>query len=738
MNEFAFKNLDSNAEIIIPLSANIIYIYGGNGTGKTTFSRQFSSKIENSRVFNVDFINKNVYIVDTDGAKMDPTTKENFSKLFISEQAVKFASEMMKVKEINKTIEPLKSSSNNRLNQILKSHQLDSNFDLEKLTLKLSTSKLEFNFNESIENNKTGIEFSNVLETGINSDQEMITKIKQYKANDIMKKIHEIINTTTSLKEIFVEDNFIVNLNGLLLEFNTAVEYIKIIEKDFNKSKNSQLFKKWIEDGLKIHEDQTTCLFCGTQNIEPSLERWKELIENKKVDIKKNILSKIKKAKEDFNIIISNKGVYESIIPLIISTIEKLQGKILDLENEINQNLKVKLIDVVIEKDLVESKIEAAYYEIITYLLNQDLMGYFFPFYYSIYLQNEQNRLEKQANSESDKFSKSTNEAIDNVAKKLGLEKDLKIFLETRKGSIPRMSIGPADKSIKIGTFSEGQIHKLALAIFFADILIKDKTYDFIVLDDPIISLDVVAYHKLKSFIIYELKDKYKKSIILTHNIGFLLIMLSNLIRESDKLTESELLELKPTEYVKIPIQTIAKDDIILFKNAIDNSTDMNDVSLWYWMIEKIARHFMDIKLSILGIVSFSDVNEDLSKIFIGDNLTRVQVIHKQIIETSKSTTSSICDIKIALENLNLFCTELGFPNVISDSSLSVFKDGFSGDLLVVKDPIAKSLEFSIIKEGHKIVFNNSKENSFLKDYIMHPRHQITESLVAFEAQIDN
>ena len=85
MNEFVFRNLDSKKDIAIPVEKNIVYIYGGNGTGKTTFSKQFYEKVENTKVFNDDFINRNVYIVDTDGAKTDSTNQDNFSKLFVSE-----------------------------------------------------------------------------------------------------------------------------------------------------------------------------------------------------------------------------------------------------------------------------------------------------------------------------------------------------------------------------------------------------------------------------------------------------------------------------------------------------------------------------------------------------------------------------------------------------------------------------------------------------------------------------
>ena len=737
MNEFSFKNLETNAIITIPLDKKYIYIYGGNGMGKTTFSRQFSEENNNSKVFNIDYINRNVYIVDNEGVKIDATTKDNFSKIFVSEKAVEFASEMSKVKEINKEATILQTATVSKINQLLQKYQLESNVNFEKLILKLNTSKLDFNYKESLDNNKNRIILSNSLDTEIKNDNELETKIKQYKANDILLKIHDKITKTESLRELFIDEVFIMNLNIQLSDFNSTVDLIRIIETDFNKSSDPKLFKEWIENGVKLHSGLNVCLFCGNDDIQHSIQHWRDLIENKKSDIKKIILKKIEKAKDDFKLILSSKSIYESIIPLIIKTLEKLLEILDTIEKQIHRNISVVPIELIIDKDLIESNMETQYSDIVHYILNKDLVEFFFPFYYLNYLVNEQNVLESKANSESEKFAKSTNEIIEKIAKKLGLEKELKIFHETRRGSTPKMSIGPADKKTKIGTFSEGQVHKLALAIFFADILSKDKICEFLVLDDPMISLDVVAYHKLKSFIIFDLQDKYEKSIILTHNISFLLIMLSNLFRDVDKREETCLIELKPFNHNILPIEIIAKDDIVLFKHAIDNSIDMNDVSLWYWMIEKIARYFLDIKLSLMGIVSFSDVSIDLRRVFKDEDLNQIKLIHKQIVKASKDTKAKVSEIVLALENLNIFCIKLGFPEIITDVSLVAFKTKFYGELIVIQNPTAKDLEFLILKEGHTIVFNPSRENAFLKDYIMHPRHQVTESLVAFEAQLD-
>ncbi len=74
---------------------------------------------------------------------------------------------------------------------------------------------------------------------------------------------------------------------------------------------------------------------------------------------------------------------------------------------------------------------------------------------------------ESLANSKSDKFKNDIAETINKVSKQLGLEKEIEIKLEKRKKSTPKLAI---DGSTKIAFYSEGQRHKLALAIFFATI----------------------------------------------------------------------------------------------------------------------------------------------------------------------------------------------------------------------------------------------------------------------------
>ena len=84
----------------------MIFIYGKNGSGKTTLSK--SNNLDKRYVFNEDFIHKNVYIIETDGAKVDANVKENFSGLLIGEDVIKLKTEQEEYAKILKQCNELK------------------------------------------------------------------------------------------------------------------------------------------------------------------------------------------------------------------------------------------------------------------------------------------------------------------------------------------------------------------------------------------------------------------------------------------------------------------------------------------------------------------------------------------------------------------------------------------------------------------------------------------------------
>ncbi len=88
---YEYENLKTNEKIRVDISKRYSFIYGPNGTGKTTFARS----IENNKnivdegikkihlVFSQDFVNNNIYIFTSDnGYKSDTKNRSRLKQYF--------------------------------------------------------------------------------------------------------------------------------------------------------------------------------------------------------------------------------------------------------------------------------------------------------------------------------------------------------------------------------------------------------------------------------------------------------------------------------------------------------------------------------------------------------------------------------------------------------------------------------------------------------------------------------
>ena len=94
--EYEYKNLKNNKKIKTNIDKNYTFIYGPNGTGKTTFSRAIGNgKIIKDNdvnkihlVFNQDFVNNNIYISTSDGTyKSDTKNKSKLKQIFLGDSS---------------------------------------------------------------------------------------------------------------------------------------------------------------------------------------------------------------------------------------------------------------------------------------------------------------------------------------------------------------------------------------------------------------------------------------------------------------------------------------------------------------------------------------------------------------------------------------------------------------------------------------------------------------------------
>lgn len=743
MKVLKFKNLDSKSEIIVPLKSDVTYIYGGNGSGKTTFSKEVSRNLgDECIVFNTDFINKNIYIIDSEGAKTDTNTKENFTSLFIGEESVYYNNEIKSLTErLNKNKINIQSAEEQLTNELSKK-KLPKNSKLEDCKISHNMFTYNFDFSKSIVKNKELLKFNAFFPTSINTEEELNLKINQYLENNTFTEINRLLNNDENLKKLFNDNSnqSLKIINNMIIEYNTNIKKIKEIEIAFSIYSDPNLLKQWIIQGLILHEHSNNCLFCDAKNIDFSIEKWKRITNDTFVKSKNDLMSNLENILKSLNKLLENKELYINFIPEIINTSEEINIHVTKNLQNIKNNIEITPLIVNLKKDKIKVEEENMYNDILNYLLNHNIKDYFFPFIEKDKITEQIKLFNDKLIEENKNVSNSLINIVKKIAKKLGLEKELDIVTDT-KGKIPKISlIAGNDKKNGIKILSEGQRHKLALIVFFAKIELSKKKYKYIVLDDPMLSLDIITYHKLRNYIFSNLSSKSEKFIMLTHNFYFLIFMLSNLYIDKNFKEITTLLNLNPDNCSEIDLDLIAKDDILLFKDSIYRSETIDDISLWYWMIIKIARLFLDIKIKTLGVLSFENPKEDLLKVFREDSpeFKESKKLMDLIKKISNSPSIEVKEIKLGLKYLNNFLELLNFKVIFDQNEIdSIFpKNKYKDEDKVVESPVAKDFHFKILKEAHSIIFDENVDIN-IKNYIRHPRHQITQSLIAFAAQKD-
>lgn len=734
-----FKNPETNVDITFSITKNINYIYGSNGSGKTTLSRQIANMSNNSHVFNSDFISKNIYITSSLGAKIDSQNKDNFTKLFISEESVCQIKDIEHLKTNQQAVQVFQSRSFDVFKNIKPSSNDFVNDYMNKVIKELII-KDTYEFYDEVEEDLKNIHISNILTTSIDSDSTWDEKKAQFDEGTILNNLTEKIAKTKTLNDIFNENVYLIRLNERIQNYNDSIQKVEDMEKIFNKVKREKIetYHNWVKDGLDLHENQEDCLFCEKKNILQNKEKWKKII-NERVLKDKNELIKLINTdiNEIKNIILSDENMYSTIIPKTFQTALKIKIGLEELISKIKNNELLTKFIIEIEMDHILKDRESLFKELVNFQLNKKLEFYISPFFYLNNINLKIEEKNKELNNTLGTITEQTIKQINKYGNLFGLSKDVNLAIDKR-GKNSKISLSIKNPKNDISTLSEGQKHKLALSVFFAKIEASKIKADYIVLDDPMLSLDVNSYHALKKIIIEELSEKCIKLLVLTHNFNFLVFMLSNVFDSEKNQKCIDLFELNRVGCSLILMKNFYLDDVRLFQSTFSECKNIDDISLWYWMILKIMRIILDLKLRFKGIDSWANPGKEIKILFKGENLVKVQDINKKITAVCKSKNSKIEDIFMAVDKLNCFCEITGFDPIINCGDLEKIKDLFKNitELKVKQNPTAKNLLFKILKSGHIIMFAGKSSDSE-KAYIMHTRYQITNSLTSFSTQKD-
>lgn len=418
--EYRFYNKESKNEINFETDSLYTFIYGPNGTGKTTFSREYYDKEENNiiyKVFNEDFINNNVYVTDMDGSKQSPENKKGLNKLFIGKNVRKYSDFLTKIRErkskissipINNELQKVNNNFIKKIDEIFgenEEYKKNRNPFIEHILIP------EY-IDSAIEQIKKQINIEDIYISTKNILKDKFTKNYEYNyktdidndliKNEVMEYLKEKNKKQTEEYNKSI-DEFEININNLLkilgtdlliqveeikkeLEIETKkYELIKNVDeenKNFlkeiigDKELNYEEIEHWQKEGYKFHKkiEFETCLYCHNTNIGSKVkENYRILYENKYI----KILEYLKKTVEKYiNDIINNKQKFQLIKSfydrtgrdkelVIIQEIYKYIDKI----NEVIKNIyNKKLFD---NKIIDEIKTLLEYYDSIKEVLNK-------------------------------------------------------------------------------------------------------------------------------------------------------------------------------------------------------------------------------------------------------------------------------------------------------------------------------------------------------------------------------
>lgn len=672
-----FKNEDSKKVISLKLDKKMIFIYGKNGSGKTTFSR--SKDLDSKYVFNEDFVYKNVYIIDAEGAKIDSGVKNNFSELLVGEEVVELKEKQNKLEEIVKELNNKLNDNETFINSSLSSKGIPVSYNSLK-------SKIDENF--TYDESKTVEEQMNLykstfeLEQTIVDDKELEININQIKKHENIKLLIEKIKKIPLLEEFLFSEDYpmLSKLNDSLKIININIENIKSLEELGKNKKVEKSDFSTIRSCLSLQEKIGTdiCVLCGNKDIKKGIDEWKKIFEDKTVALKTQIIAELNTILTNCNNIIADKKVYEPVAPgtinniIIFTEIIENALKEINLANvfiiEYKKITREKYTEDVIKKYTSIANYVLKGYKDKTIFLNSSLKSV------SDKIKLTKENIEKILKQNADIHK----ESINSILKDLGLDKEISVGIDRLGGKI-KYSLSVVNNNLS--KLSDGQKHKLALAIFLNTIKNEDLKGKTIVFDDPVVSLDELGYHFFKQYIIKNIMnnpniEECPNLIILTHNFNYLYIQTSNIIINSDLQNNTKILKLNSDGFKELDFELFKLDDIALFKKCLDNiqyEDELLDLSSLY---NKVFREFLDLKLRILGNPLNGNPAEEIKTIVTDEEKRKtLQEQSNKLSNYSKKKNITIEEAKEGFDLLSEMLATIGFEQYILSNNIDSVKN---------------------------------------------------------------
>ena len=591
-NDFLKLNSDNFGKIFNKKSC---YIFGKNGSGKTTISRKISNTLNDKYdlfIFNKDYIRNNVFIQDekkeeVDAQKISVKNKSRTFDIFLGKPLVDITKKIFKNEE----------------NKISNKENLKNSFLIEtELKDWLSFLNYEKKIYEKKDFEKSIIR------------EEILAGIKNKSPrseifNDIRNKISSI--KLINEREVISSD------------FNNLIKTLKIQNSSFDKfnlhwrkTRKPQKVIDLHKKAFELSKPEGHIEFLGKEIEQSDILKYLEDNTSEKNEILADINDRKKTIKKEFTKILHNiesKNLIENYIDMKRNIEEISKNNILEIKDNEEFSFRFKLYekhkeDKKSEIDNIKTIINTNWLILIMRNHNPETISNISEYLNTYKILKEETKLLKEEKEKlevnfNESFVKKINKTIKHISKDdFGIE--LKNSSRTGEHFLEIRS-----KNKNLENLSEGEKNTLAISYFLVDLAINYENInkDFIVfIDDPFDSNDHFKYDYLfdlkfdideKELNIIDLLKKieeYKnvesRCIISTHNINVLSAFIRNLKNTKDATGKELFYKIKNEEHINL---------VHLMKKP-DNNIEIIDLDInLFFPKEDLMRDYIDHDLDI-------------------------------------------------------------------------------------------------------------------------------------------
>lgn len=742
MDLINFTIPNRNGTLCLKLDKPFTFVFGGNGAGKSTCAKKIKELDKNCILFDSSFVSKNVFVNlgDNGSLTQSSSNKDSFSELFLEEAAVDENKILTNLQSLKKACSSKENDESNAFSKELGSYKLQ-NVDL-MLYCKKCSSKISFDENKSYEDNFASLSVNTDGLIGYKNDDEFNVAVGQYQINSLLNVVTNKIKQNVAVDYWLENGSFEKDFCDKLKRYNANIDSIINIQKAFSASSDAG-FQEWIKKGVELHDKLDSCLFFHSKNISGNVANWKKVIENDLLITKNSLVVYLTKI-SDFIVGLDQDydEKWHDSLPKVHSSLVLLLGVVKSSLTALTQN---KQFDCTIkdkpERDEVFTDSANLLEKLACHIFLKKAKEYFAPQFFGSQLSD----LIKQHQSKLDGVIESciltSTNAINKCLDELQSGVHISISKDNNSGK-RRMSLSRQNGSL--GTFSEGEIHQVGLAVFFARLNLEKPENKTIVFDDPMISLDVAKYHLFKRCLFnMRLTDPSlpnpNKIVLFTHNFHFLLCMLS-VFSDGGNLSGENIANLwslgkRGLRQIQ-NINSINCDDFSLLRLCIPDCKTSYDITLINWFLCRFYRVALDLRLRMIGEISQSDPEDDLEKLLKDNCINATDVVTAEAISQSlgsKIHQKEPIDINVLKETAKQtddFFMLLGMPS----PRLGIMIDGMKP---ITVDPSInsekenpKELEsfyLGILNVAKELYDKNDKS---FQGYFRHSRYQITESVI--------